>query len=117
MALVEVRHVTPTHQAQTLGCPEQAVDGGVGHLPGARRLQIQARGQAVEHVEHAPVGRQHDLFANVAGRIVVRGAARPMAIERTFSMIKPDATRRNITGKVVVVTGAAVARGPRRPTR
>lgn len=26
-----------------------------------------------------------------------------MAIERTFSMIKPDATRRNITGKVVAM--------------
>ncbi len=25
----------------------------------------------------------------------------PMAIERTFSIIKPDATRRNITGKVI----------------
>ena len=24
-----------------------------------------------------------------------------MALERTFSIIKPDATRRNITGKVI----------------
>ena len=26
-----------------------------------------------------------------------------MAIERTFSILKPDATRRNITGKVIAV--------------
>ena len=29
-----------------------------------------------------------------------------MAIERTFSIIKPDATRRNLTGKVREVMGA-----------
>jgi nucleoside-diphosphate kinase len=29
------------------------------------------------------------------------GARTKMAIERTFSMIKPDATRRNLTGKIV----------------
>ncbi len=33
----------------------------------------------------------------------------PMAIERTFSIIKPDATRRNITGKVnAVIEGAGL---------
>ena len=30
-----------------------------------------------------------------------------MALERTFSIIKPDATRRNITGKVLAVLEAA----------
>ena len=30
-----------------------------------------------------------------------------MALERTFSIIKPDATRRNITGKVLTVLEAA----------
>jgi t-SNARE complex subunit (syntaxin) len=25
---------------------------------------------------------------------------RPMAVQRTFSIIKPDATRRNLTGKI-----------------
>ena len=30
-----------------------------------------------------------------------------MAIERTFSIIKPDATRRNITGKVLTLIEAA----------
>ena len=30
-----------------------------------------------------------------------------MALERTFSIIKPDATRRNITGKVLAVLEGA----------
>ena len=30
-----------------------------------------------------------------------------MALERTFSIIKPDATRRNITGKIIAVIEAA----------
>ena len=33
-----------------------------------------------------------------------------MAIERTFSIIKPDATRRNLTGKInAVIEGAGLA--------
>src|SRR3546814_9623916 len=30
-----------------------------------------------------------------------KGEPESMAIERTFSIIKPDATRRNITGKII----------------
>jgi len=30
-----------------------------------------------------------------------KGEPEPMAIERTFSIIKPDATKRNITGKII----------------
>src|SRR3546814_16930354 len=31
----------------------------------------------------------------------IKGEPESMAIERTFSIIKPDATRRNITGKII----------------
>ena len=32
---------------------------------------------------------------------------RPMAVQRTFSIIKPDATRRNLTGKINSMIEAA----------
>src|SRR3990170_6829418 len=31
----------------------------------------------------------------------MKGDRQPMAIQRTFSIIKPDATRRNLTGKIL----------------
>ena len=34
-----------------------------------------------------------------------------MAIERTFSIIKPDATRRNLTGAVIIGGGLVVESG------
>ena len=43
-AAAEVAGIVPADQRQTLGGPQQAVDGGVAELPGARGLQGLAGG-------------------------------------------------------------------------
>src|SRR6218665_247594 len=70
----QVRGVGPAHEGQALGCPEQAVDGGVAELPGAWGLQVLASGEAVELVQHAAMGDQHDLLASMARGQFMQGA-------------------------------------------
>ena len=60
--------VGPAYQRQALRRPKQAVDGGIGQLPGARSLQVLPGGGAVELVQHAAMRHQNDLLAQVACR-------------------------------------------------
>lgn len=46
-----------------------------------------------------PLSTRRDLFSHFQGLL--------MALERTFSIIKPDATRRNLTGQIIAKIEAA----------
>ncbi len=60
--------VGPAHQAQALRRIEQPVDAAVAELPGARRVELDARRGAVQAVEHAAMRHQGQQFARVALR-------------------------------------------------
>src|SRR5690606_37159029 len=49
--MVEVLRVGPADQREAFRCPEQAVDGAVGQLPGAGRIHFLAGRDAVQRVE------------------------------------------------------------------
>ena len=62
---VQVALIGPAHQLQTLGRPQQTVDGGVAQTPGAWRLQRLTRGQSVQDVQHAAMGHPHDVLTQM----------------------------------------------------
>ena len=62
---VQVLGVGPANQRQTLGGPEQPVDGGIAQFPGARRTHALLRRQAVQHVQYPAMGHQHNLLAKM----------------------------------------------------
>ena len=60
--------VGPAHQAEAFGAPQQAIDGGIAQRPGARCLNLQACGGAVQHIHHAAVTHHRNLLARVERR-------------------------------------------------
>ena len=60
--------VVPADEREALGAVEQPVDARVAELPGARRLQADARRRAVQAVHHAAMGDERDRLAGVARR-------------------------------------------------
>src|SRR5450830_367083 len=60
---LQVLSVGPAHQCEALGRPEQPVDGRIVQGPGARRLEVQPGGGAVQHVHHAAVADQRNQLA------------------------------------------------------
>ncbi len=65
---LQVRGVVPAHHRAALVGVEQPVDAGVAQLPGARRVERDAQGGAVQAVEHAAVGDDRDGLPRVARR-------------------------------------------------
>jgi hypothetical protein len=70
--------IGPAHQRQRIGRVQQPVDRAVAQFPGAWRVQGLAGGNPVQHVEHAAVADQRNVFARMLRRDGVQRGGNPL---------------------------------------